>query len=490
MRSIRTMMLLTLLAGVIIVACAPTPTPTEAPKPTVAIPPTAAPVSVAPTTAPTVAPTAVVAQPTATTAAAAFDWKKYSGKTVRFIAIQGPWIDSVKNQIAKFETATGIKVTLETYPETQAYDKIRVELQGKSDTLDVFYNQTTRFGVEFTKNGWFEPLDKYITDKSLSAPDLNYPADFPAPAIEANTYSGKLIGFPTDRDPGRLVVYRKDLLQQYNIPVPTTFDELEAAAKKVQEASGGKVEGITNRGKGAVATSQFASVLNEFGGRWEDDKGNPTINTPEAIAAFDWWGRTLRNSGPTGSTTFDFPEVVNEFVTGKAAFTLEGAVNPGIVADPKTSTVAGKVGYAVIPAGPGGPKVRQASPCKVSRMFGLSMSAFSKNKEAGWLLIQWLASTDAQTDYQVAGRLSARTSAWTSTRFQDASKADKDYWDVMAKATQICYATPAVAPESITDQGRARDIIGQVIVTSILGQDVKAAAAQAQKELEALKARQ
>jgi multiple sugar transport system substrate-binding protein len=280
------------------------------------------------------------------------------------------------------------------------------------------------------------------------------------------------------------------LLEQYNIPVPKTLADLEAAAKKITEVTGGSVKGIVNRGKGAQATSQFAPVLQEFGGRWQDAQGNPAIDTPEAQAAFDWWGRTLRLYGPQGAASFDFPEVINEFLSGKAAFSLEGAINPGVVNNPQKSQVVGKVGYSLIPSGPGGDKVRQNTPCKVSRMFGLSLSAFSKNKEAGWLFIEWMSGKAAQTDYLLAGRIAARNSAWSSQEFQEKSKSDKPYWDAADQASKICYPTPGFAPESLKDQGRARDIIGQVITTSILGGDVKTAETQAQQELVSLKARQ
>jgi len=426
----------------------------------------------------------------ATGGSAAFSWKSQTGKTIRAIVIQGPWIDAVRNQIPKFEQETGVKVTLEIYPESQAWDKIRVELQARNPDLDVFFNQPTRFGPEFVANNWYEPLESYLRSTALTTPDFDFPKDFPASTLDAVTFGGKIVAIPTDRDLGRLLFYRKDLLDQYKIAVPKTFAELEAAAKQIHKATGGKVVGIVNRGKGASATSQFASVLNEFGARWEDEKGAPTVNTPEAIAAFDWWGRTLREAGPAGTATFDFPEAVNEFVTGKAAFSLEAAINPGIVNSPQKSQVVGKVGYTLIPSGPGGPKVRQNQPCKVSRMFGISLSSFSRKKEAAWLFAQWITGKAAQLDYQVAGRLAARTSAWVNPEFVAKTKEDKGYWDAMDQATRICYATPSFAPESIKDQGRARDIIGQVIVASILGRDVKAAADQAQQELVALKARQ
>lgn len=421
---------------------------------------------------------------------AQFDWRAQSGTQIRVILIQGPWYDSVRDRISEFELATGILVDVEVLPETQAWEKLRVELQARSNDLDAFYNQTTRFGPEFIRNGWYEPLEGYLADSSLTAPDFDFPGDFPESTRGAVTFEGQLIAIPTDRDLGRLMFYRADLLEEYGIPVPTTFDELEAAAAQIHDATNGAIAGIVNRGRGASATSQFAHVLNEFGGRWEDADGNPTIDTPEAIAAFEWWGRTLRLYGPPGTVSFDFPETLNEFLIGGAAFSLEGAINPGQVNNPATSQVAGKVGYAVVPNGPGGPEVRTNDPCAVSRMFGLSISPYSDKKEAAWLFVQWMAGHDAQLDYLMAGRLAARNSAWQSEAFAEETAADRGYWDAMEIATQICYPTPQFAPASIVDQGRARDVIGQVIATSILGGDVAAAARDAQRELVAIKARQ
>jgi multiple sugar transport system substrate-binding protein len=426
----------------------------------------------------------------ATAQGTAFDWRSQSGKQIRVILIQGPWYDAVRERITEFELATGIFVDVEVLPENQAWEKLRVEMQARSSDLDAFYNQTTRFGAEFVRNGWYEPLDGYLSDPSLTSPDFDYPGDFPESTRGAVTFGGQLIAIPTDRDLGRLMFYRADLLDEYGIAVPTTLDELEAAAAQIHAATGGDVAGIVNRGRGASATSQFAHVLNEFGGRWEDEAGNPTVDTPEAIAAFDWWGRTLRLYGPPGTVSFDFPETLNEFLVGKAAFSLEGAINPGQINNPNTSQVAGKVGYAVVPHGPGGPAVRANDPCAVSRMFGISISPFSEKKEAAWLFVQWLAGQDAQLDYLLAGRLAARNTAWQDPAFAEKTAGDRGYWDAMETATQICYPTPQFAPASIVDQGRARDVIGQVIGTSILGGDVAAAAREAQRELVAIKARQ
>ncbi|MCC7447883.1 MAG: sugar ABC transporter substrate-binding protein [Anaerolineae bacterium] len=424
--------------------------------------------------------------------AQSFDWKKFSGATLRVVIFQGPWIDSQKAQIAKFEEATGIKLNVEILPEQQAREKLKVEMQAKNDTLDAFMNQTSTMGAEYAQNGWSEPLDAYIADTTKTSPDFDYDKDFLSYSKDAVKFNGKTHAIPTDRVLGPILFYRKDLLDQYKVEVPKTLAELETAAKKVYEASSKSVTGIVNRGKGAQATSQFAPVMHEFGGKWQDEQGNPTINTPEWIAAAEWWGRTMRETGNQGATAFAFAETVNEFLSGKAAFTLEGGVNPGNINDEKQSQIKGKVGYAPIPRGTAPESVRTTEPCRVTPPFGLGISAFSKQKDAAWYFVQWFAGKAAGLDYLKAGRMAARQSAWDNPEFKASieNSPDKGYWDAMAIASKICYPSFGFAPAAIKDQNRARDIIGEVIVTSITGGDVKAAAAQAQQELETLKARQ
>jgi multiple sugar transport system substrate-binding protein len=417
-----------------------------------------------------------------------FDWQRFEGTTLRFLAIQGPWIDATQNEIEAFVEATGITVSVEILPEAQAWDKIRVEMQAGSTTLDAYLGQIDRFGVEFSQNGWYEPLEGYINNPALTSPDFEWEIDFLDYSRNVVTFGENIVGIPTERVLGPVVYYRKDILEQYNIPLPTTLEELEAAAITVFEQSGGEVNGIVMRGNGASATSQFAAVMHEFGARWQDENGVPLINSPEFVAAAEWWGRALRESGNDGATAFGFAETVNEFMTGRAAFALEGGLSLRDLQDPTKSSIVGQVGYMVIPEGPGGPEVRLTEPCRAIGPFALSISAFSQNKEAAWYLVQWLTGKEAQLDLLLAGRVAARNSAWDDSEFTDNPDvvANAEYWDAIREASEICYATPGNAPPAIRDVGRAREIIGQVLVASILGLDVQAAADQAQAELVAL----
>ncbi|MBA2668204.1 MAG: extracellular solute-binding protein [Trueperaceae bacterium] len=420
-----------------------------------------------------------------------FDWRAHAGTELRGIMIQGPWIESARDHVADFELATGISVVLEVLPEAQAWDKIRIEMQAGSRDLDVFFNQTSRFGTEFVRNAWVEPLNEYLADPSRTNPDFDWEGDFLGYSRAAVAFDGDIIAIPTDRTLGPMMFYRRDVLEEYGVDVPTTLDELYEAAVTIYEASGRSITGFVNRGQGASATSHFIHVLHEFGGSWEDQDGNPTINTPEAIAAFEWYGRALRDSGSIAATAFGFPETTNAFLTGNAALSMELGINARNTADPAVSSVVGLVGFTPMVRGPGPESARSTEPCRADRPFGLSISSRSESKDAAWLFVQWMTGYEAQLDYLKASRVAARSSPWESEEFNDSLSPDaREYWQAQALASSFCYPTPGHAPPSIVDVGRARDVIGFVIETAILGGDVSGAANQAQAELVALRERE
>ena len=75
----------------------------------------------------------------------------------------------------------------------------------------------------------------------------------------------------------------------------------------------------------------------------------PTINSPEAIEATEFYVNLVRNYCPPGATNYGWEENRIAFEQGRGAMTIDLSVNPGYAEDPEKSLVAGKVGYAVIP---------------------------------------------------------------------------------------------------------------------------------------------
>ena len=100
--------------------------------------------------------------------------------------------------------------------------KANTKIAASSNTLpDMWYNWGGVLADFYAENGLCLDLTAY-------AEANNWNDRFLAGALEQCTYDGQLIGLPQNLI-GLVMYYRADIFEQYNIAVPTTFEELEAA---------------------------------------------------------------------------------------------------------------------------------------------------------------------------------------------------------------------------------------------------------------------
>jgi multiple sugar transport system substrate-binding protein len=403
--------------------------------------------------------------------AANFDWTKYKGTALRFIMHKMPPTDDVLKMIPDFEKKTGIKVDAEVLPEEQFRQKLLIEFASGKSSVDVFLTLPANDGLKYLESGWYEPLEGYLKDPSKTEQGFDF-NDFTKGAQEGAKMKGVLICMPQGIST-HLVYFRKDLFDKYDVKVPETLEELEAAAKKLTRDTDGDgktdVYGWANRGKGRVATSTFSMFLLGFGGRFLDANGNPAINSPEAIKALDYYGRLLREYGPPGSTNFNFYEVNSYFSQGKVAMVTAGVSTYNQFNDPKKSAVVGKIGYSLMPDGPGG-----RHPFSV--VWGFSIYSGSKNKDASWLLIQYLTNKEAMRVVWKHG--GSRVSTWKDPEVVK-SLDPKSLYEIGLESDKV--GNPHWNPQA-TSVTELRDALGNTIVSSILGEDVRKAADKAQAE--------
>jgi multiple sugar transport system substrate-binding protein len=338
--------------------------------------------------------------------------------------------------------------------------------------VDAFQTATAQEGLKFWRSGWYEPLDAYLKNPRLTDPAFDVD-DIGKPALHGNIYDGKLVALPHSQIT-TMLYYRKDLLEKHKIKVPETFQELEEAAKKLHntEDEGQKVVGIVLRGKKAAATSQWAPFLLSLGGAWLTRDGEPAINNSEAIQAFDLYGRLLRNYGPPGAVNYHWYEAVSLYSQGKAALFCEVSSRMFFFEDPSKSKVVGKVGYALFPAGPAGRR-------PTMEVWSVAVSSKSKKKEAAYLFAEYVASKDPGIKMHIQGIPSVRASVWKDPRVLTEQK-HRDWTEASLKSLEI--ASTAWNPPVIA-VSEVRDAVGEAIVSSILGEDVKTAADKAAAEM-------
>ena len=363
-----------------------------------------------------------------------FDWRKFEGAKIRFISNNQPIGTLIEQLIPEFEAATGIDVTLEVIPESQYRNRRLLEVSSGADTLDGYMIMPGQVGAQYLGANWVRNLDDFLADPSLTNADLGID-DFFAGALNTfKTADGHTYGLPTQIETS-LLYYRKDLLSAAGITgPPTTMDELEQDAAALNRDG---VVGLSMRGQGAGATSQIINFVFSFGGTWLDDEGKCALNDQAGRDALEYYAGVLRESGPPGAVNMHWAEVTSLFSQGQAAMIFDANVFLSIMQDAEQTidVVRENVGYAPIPAGPGGqvPTVL---------VWGMAINHASKNPEAMWYFIQWMTNKENQIRAARAGIPAARASAWQDPEFR--SRAPNDW--IEASQTSFAKGSPQWNP--------------------------------------------
>jgi multiple sugar transport system substrate-binding protein len=184
-------------------------------------------------------------------------------------------------------------------------------------------------------------------------------ADMPEWAYKKWDYNGKKVGITWQFDQ-RAIFYRKDLFQQAGIPVPQTWDQLLAAAKKLHDPSKNMV-GIAVPGKqGSFDTDQFyMTLVLQAGGGIADVNGKPTFNSPQQLTALQFEKQLVDCCAAKGTPSWTFTEVLKQFEQGKAAMAFGGG---WYIADIQKNApkLASNIGVLPVLVGPGGPAAQKS----------------------------------------------------------------------------------------------------------------------------------
>jgi multiple sugar transport system substrate-binding protein len=404
--------------------------------------------------------------------AQAFNWQRFRGKELYCIFYKHPWIDEMVKFFPEFEDLTGMKVKHEVLPEIQGRQKLTVEMTGGGGGLDVWHASMHVEKRRFWKNGWFQPLNRFLEDKSLTAPDYDWNDLTTGARKDVTQPDNTISAIPTFVDVFTMF-YRKDLLQEKGIRVPRTMAELEDAAKKLHDPP--RMHGFVARGLKNANATPWAYVLYAFGGEYLTKDGKSAMNSPAWVKSMDWYAGMLRQFGPPGVVNFNWYECSSAFMQEQVAIYYDGVNFANQFEVPEKSKIAGKVGYAVLPAGP----VAHVAPTYTNAM---AVSAQSRNKEAAYLFIQWATTKQMCARELLAGVGVGRVSPWNNPEVKAKPKMPVDWYTAYLESLKIGRAG---LPE-IVDVTQYRDIFGVAIQKAIEGGNAAELVAQAHKEFQEL----
>ena len=230
-------------------------------------------------------------------------------------------------------------VTLE---ENVLRQKVTTDIATKGGQYDIITIGTYEVPI-WAKQGWLVPLDGLGAD---------YNADDLLPAIRGGlSVDGKLYASPFYGE-SSMVMYRKDLMDKAGLKMPDapTWDFIRQAADKMTDRANG-INGVCLRGKaGWGENGAFLTAMsNSFGARWFDEKWHPQFDQPEWKDTLQFYVDMMKADGPAGASANGYTENQALFQQGKCGMWIDATVAAGSLIDPKQSTVADKVGFALAP---------------------------------------------------------------------------------------------------------------------------------------------
>lgn len=372
--------------------------------------------------------------------------KKFQGVTLNVSTFSAAYPKLLQQYLPEFEALTGAKVNFDS-PSFPVYNqRADLELSTKGSAYDVV-NVTFIYSSRWINSGWLTPLDDFIKNPNFTPADWDVNDFLPGARAPETGKDGKLYGIPWTAEALLSASSRFDLVQQAGLAYPDTTDDLVKVLRAVNKKE---------RVAGFVSDSHygwtFVPYLHAFGGdvfRKAPDDLYPTLDTPEAIAAAEYYASLLREFGPDGAITYTPDQVTQALKLGRVNFTDAGQLHLAQLGDAATSKTIKTLKFGQVPKGPAGRFPGTA-------VHGLGIPTGSKNKEAAWAFIQWALSKQTTRKAVLAGYGSpARRSDIDSKEFRvkqvingnDLAQLALDSIELASKTGHMKYRTVSVYPQ-------------------------------------------
>jgi multiple sugar transport system substrate-binding protein len=214
--------------------------------------------------------------------------------------------------------------------------------------------------------------------------------DVPQAAIDRFRAADMVYAIPYTAS-ANVLIHRADLLQQYGMTVPITWDELRRAANAVQAAL--RADGVETvvgfAGRGAAGHDQNfwtvgSSLFPSWGWRWNRGAGEPPlVHESATVDALEVYAAMLRETGPPDAAAVTSADVWRLFDAGNAVFIVEPATAFARVRRDMTG-----MGVTMVPTGPSGRPEPGLGSCS------LCIPATSSAPDDAWDLLHHLVSDE------------------------------------------------------------------------------------------------
>jgi multiple sugar transport system substrate-binding protein len=213
--------------------------------------------------------------------------------------------------IGRFTQQTGIQVRLVGVEEDQ-FNQALASSAAAGDLPDVIGS------IPLSSVRTLSTNDLVNTEATAAVIDALGPDTWNQRALELTRDGDRQLAVPSEAW-SQLLYYRRDLFQAAGLPAPTTYDAILNAARRLDTPERAGFVGATAPGD-AFTQQTFEHIALANGCQMVDNAGTITIDSPQCVAAFDFYGNLIQDYSVPG--TQDVDTVRAAYFAGQSAMAI------------------------------------------------------------------------------------------------------------------------------------------------------------------------
>jgi ABC-type glycerol-3-phosphate transport system substrate-binding protein len=253
--------------------------------------------------------------------------------------------DFYASELEKCDKVENIDVNTNLLSSADAKEQVRLALSAGGDSpYDIVHGANGEVGA-WGGQGWLLPLndllDKYWDEYNLG--------DIPEKAWEGVTIDGQIYGVPIVANSLHLI-YRTDVLQEYGIAVPETYDDVIAMCNTIGlDNPDWDMPFTINLSAGWAWELEFFQMLRAYGGDFLDDENKPTFNGEAGVKAVEKILEVANACMGVDGYTFALNDQEVAIQLGTLPATNMWASRAANMSDPDRTDLTDVIGYAPAP---------------------------------------------------------------------------------------------------------------------------------------------
>lgn len=364
-----------------------------------------------------------------------------------------------------WKSAHGAAVSYDLLAWPQLHDRMATALASGSAPWDIMY-----------MCGWVPEFESFLAPFADTLPK-ELVDDLPPSSFETLTWKGKRYGAVFTLSLLTLF-FNQAHLDEAGMPAPPKdWDEFKRYVKELTR--GDRFGFVANYGEAAGiggTASYWMAFLQQAGGTMYDEAGLPVFRSDEGVAALQMMMDLMAAGTDPGSISYvGINDATNVLLSGRASMMMNWPFMWNAAQDPKQSQIVGKLGSAILPAGPAGS-------ASIDGTDAWTISKSSRNPEAAQKLIEFYLDKETQKrqaldtgwlpirlsvldDAEVKGKLPNAATVLKQAKLPYNSFVTPDY-------TQVTQALGTEVQKALQGQSTAAEALAaaQDLVTAIVKQ--------------------